>query len=128
MKVILFNINDYRFISKLDNIFKITTINEVSFNNGKFWYKDYNFRDLTPMVRAIINDNYNGEYVILFANDIEQAGLTVQKVGSVMEAEADEFYPLSDDIFKGNRALFKQYYYSKSAKEGAIVFDFTLIK
>lgn len=128
MKAILFQIGDYQFISKLDYVFKIMNKGEVLLKEEGIIYKDYNFTDLTIDVREIIGRDYGGDYIILFANDCEQAGLLVERAGDVIEAEAKNFYSLTEDLFKGNRIIFKQYYYDSDSKRGAIVFDFDLIK
>lgn len=128
MKAILFQIGDYQFISNLDYVFKITDRGEVLLNEGRIIYQDYNFTDLTMEVRDIIGSDYEWDYIILFANDCEQAGLGIGQAGEVIEAEAKNFYPLAEDFFKDNRIIFKQYYYDNSNNYRAIVFDFDLIK
>jgi hypothetical protein len=128
MKYILFRIDDYNFITNLDYVFKITAKKDVKFSDGKIFYKDYNFIDLSQEIQRIIGKLYEGEYVILFTDEAKQAGVVVQSTENVMEIEAKDLYPIPSDIFKDDKCLFRQYYYDNKNKRGALVFDFNLIK
>jgi hypothetical protein len=128
MKYILFRIDDYNFITNLDYVFKITAKKDVKFSDGKIFYKDYNFIDLSQEIQRIIGKLYEGEYVILFTDEAKQAGVVVQSTENVMEIEAKDLYPIPSDIFKDDKCLFRHYYYDNKNKRGALVFDFNLIK
>ncbi|OGF68103.1 MAG: hypothetical protein A2Y62_05720 [Candidatus Fischerbacteria bacterium RBG_13_37_8] len=124
MKALVFHICDYTFAVNLNDVFKIIEKSESQNNNGLIQYKEYSFLDFTSKFKEIIELSYNGGLYILFANDENQAALLVETTEGIFELDSTDIYPLSENLYRDRKLLFKYYYYDARKKFGALMLDF----